>query len=396
MSSVIEQSPSSSVEKAHSGSRRNLILAWTSTGLVIVAIFVGRAVSSGFLHSRGYASDEAEPPGLGFISFLLFALIVLVPTFAALWFGLRAYRGGLQSGLTAATVATVISGGLLLLGLPLFLSRLVGWPVVLALGLIVLFVLAIVFGGCSEIAALSQTVFAGTFAILSRRARPLLTSISVGSAVALVIVAIAPGNFHRRELFHPLPIPDASLAAVGEAIPTFGKILVEGSTLFVPLIVFLALIGARIPYLAGLSALVAGVVLVAATIFAGLAGTGRLPWGRVQFIPIAYVTIAIVLFALILGVERYATLATVVMIVFAVLAVVTTARSGMTDIDDSRRFAAAADRVERSARVDSGAAIVVAAPHDFDYLEYVHADPKFWSNRCMASYYGLTSIRSGR
>ena len=121
MSSVIEQSPRSRAEESAPKSRRDLRLAWTSTGLVIVATFVGRGVS-----------------------FLLFALVVVVPTIAAVWFGLRAYHGGLQSGLTAATVAVVISGGLLLLGLPLFLGRLVGWPVVLALGLVVLTALGFV------------------------------------------------------------------------------------------------------------------------------------------------------------------------------------------------------------------------------------------------------------
>ena len=144
MVSLIERPSKCSVEKPSREARRNLIAAWMSTGLVIVAIFVGRAASTAFLHSRGYATDEAEPPGLGLVSFLLFALVVFVPTFAALSFGLRAYHGGLRSGLTAATVATVISGGLLLLGLPLFLSRLVGWPAVLALGLIVLVTLAFI------------------------------------------------------------------------------------------------------------------------------------------------------------------------------------------------------------------------------------------------------------
>ena len=141
MVSLTERPPKSDAEKPSRETRRDLVLAWTFTALVIVAIFVGRAVSAAFLQSRGYATDEAEPPGLGLVSFLLFALVVLIPTFAALWFGLRAYHGGLQHGLTAATVAAVISGGLLLLGLPLFLGRLLGWPVVLALGLVVLIAL---------------------------------------------------------------------------------------------------------------------------------------------------------------------------------------------------------------------------------------------------------------
>ena len=146
MSSVIERPSRASEEKPAPGARRDLVLAWTSTALLVAAIFGGRAVSAAFLRAHGYDSDEAEPPGLGLESFLLFASIVLVPTFAALWFGTRAYREGLRSGLTAATIATVIGGGLVLLGLPLFISRVVGWPAVLAFGRVVLLVVAMVVG----------------------------------------------------------------------------------------------------------------------------------------------------------------------------------------------------------------------------------------------------------
>jgi len=95
---------------------------------------VGRAASIAFLSSQGYEVDEAEPPGLGLVSFLLLSAIVLVPVAAAAWFGFPAARGGHRSNMTAAVLAALIGGGLVPLGLPLFLSRLVGWPVVLLIG----------------------------------------------------------------------------------------------------------------------------------------------------------------------------------------------------------------------------------------------------------------------
>lgn len=133
--SSIQQPSGPHVDKASSVPRRNLVLAWLSTALVLVAIPVGRAASVAFLEARGYdVTTETEPPGLGLVSFLLLALIVLVPTAAAVWFGFRASSEGQRSGRTAAVVAIVVGGGLVLLGLPLFLSRLLGWPLVLACG----------------------------------------------------------------------------------------------------------------------------------------------------------------------------------------------------------------------------------------------------------------------
>jgi len=127
-----------------------------------------------------------------------------------------------------------------------------------------------------------------------------------------------------------------------------------------------------------------------ATIFAGLTGTGLLPWGRVQFVAIAYVAIALVFVALALRIERYAAVATLATIAFVVIGLVTTARTRLDEIHDSRQFSAIADRIARSP------ARVVAAPHDFDYLEFVTRDPNHWSNRCVADYYRLQSIRSSR
>ena len=111
-----------------------LTVAWVSAALVPVAIIAGRAASIAFLDARGYPQPETEPPGLGLVAFGLIALIVLVPTISAVWFGLAASRAGRPSGVGAASVAGVIGGGLVLLGLPLFLSRVIGWPLVLVIG----------------------------------------------------------------------------------------------------------------------------------------------------------------------------------------------------------------------------------------------------------------------
>ncbi len=139
MSSVFERSPAPRADgpppEFSRRSRRDLVVAWLSAALVFVALPVGRAASIALLESRGYDQPiETEPPGLGLASFLLLASIVVVPAGAAAWFGWRAWREGHPSGAVAAIVAAVIGGGLVLLGLPVFLSRLLGWPVVLTCG----------------------------------------------------------------------------------------------------------------------------------------------------------------------------------------------------------------------------------------------------------------------
>lgn len=112
-----------------------IVVAWVCAALVPVGIVAGRAASNAFLDARGYPQPvSTEPPGLGLAAFTLLALIVLVPTVSAVWCGLDASRAGRRSGLAAASVAGVIGGGLVLLGLPLFLSRLIGWPLVIAIG----------------------------------------------------------------------------------------------------------------------------------------------------------------------------------------------------------------------------------------------------------------------
>ncbi len=115
----------------------DLVLAWVSAACVPVAVLLGRAASIAFLSSRGYSTDESEPPGLGMVSFLILVAIVLVPAAASVWFGERAVRGGRQVGAVPAILAGLSVGVLVALGLPLFLSGLVGWPVAILVDVVV-------------------------------------------------------------------------------------------------------------------------------------------------------------------------------------------------------------------------------------------------------------------
>ena len=281
--------------------------------------------------------------------------------------------------------------GLVTYGLPVIgataIAAMIDAPAVL------LFVMALIFGGCSEVAALAQVVLATALAIVVPRVRRKLIAVAGGSAIAFAIVVLAPGNFLRREHFRPMTIPGSTIDAIANTPAVYTGILVEGCTLFVPLLVVLALANSRVSWRVAGAALIASIIVVTATLFGGFVGTGALPWARVQFIPIAYIAAALMFAGLAFRIEKYATLATIAMIAFAAICVVTTPQLRIDEIRESRRFAAAADLV---ASVPRGTHVMIAAPHHFEYLEFVSRDPNRWTNRCMADYYGLRSIRSSR
>jgi hypothetical protein len=115
-------------------SSRMLATAWISMGVLVLALPFGRWLSIAFLEAFGYdAVEESEPPGLGLLAFVVGVAVVLLPAAVALWSGLRAWRSGHGSAIVVAVLAGLVIA-LVLLGLPLYLSRLLGWPLVLALG----------------------------------------------------------------------------------------------------------------------------------------------------------------------------------------------------------------------------------------------------------------------
>jgi hypothetical protein len=112
---------------------RTRSIAWVSLAAVAVAVPLGRWASSALVEWRGYDPvTETEPPGLGLLAYLLLAAIVLPPVTLAVVNGLKAWRRGHTDAVVvlglAATVGVVVG-----LGLPLFLSRIVGWPLAVVL-----------------------------------------------------------------------------------------------------------------------------------------------------------------------------------------------------------------------------------------------------------------------
>jgi Family of unknown function (DUF6056) len=269
-----------------------------------------------------------------------------------------------------------------------------------ALLLAAVFALAFVAAGCSEVAAAAQVIILAMLAPFAKRVRALFVAAAIASATALLIESISPGNAIRRALFDPMSIPVAAINATAATPLMLSTLMMQGIAPFLLLVVFFAFAGdvpKRTSRALGISALLSTLPITAMTLFGGLYGTGHLPWARVQFVPVAYTTAALVFAALAVPRPRRESIALVFTLVAALLIgidVVSTFGSRVQMIRDARVFAMTADQIDDAARHRRGAALVVRAPREYQLLEFVSPDPDHWTNRCMANYYGLTSIRT--
>ena len=272
------------------------------------------------------------------------------------------------------------------------------WPPLLLVAAV--FALAFVAGGCSEVAAAAQVIILAMLAPFAKRVRALFVAAAMASATALLIESISPGNAIRRALFEPLPIRVAAVNAFAATPLMSITLLMQGIAPFLLLIVFFAFAGdgpKRTSRILAISALLSTLPIMAMTLFGGLYGTGHLPWARVQFVPVAYTTAALVFAAMAAPRPRRAPVALAFTLAAALLItvdVVSTFTSRVQMIREAHQFAKIADQIDDAARHARGSALVVRAPREYQLLEFVSPDPDHWTNRCMANYYGLTSIRT--
>ena len=289
--------------------------------------------------------------------------------------------------------------GLMTYGLPIICMTWMA-SLILRSALAPLAILAFVSGGCSEVAAAAQIIVLATLLPFAKRFRPPIIAAISASAVALLIESVSSGNAIRRALFAPLSIPAAAVKAIAITPGTLAAVVAEGFAPFVLLIVFFAMAGSREKVLSraiAIAVVLSTLPIVATTLLASLYGTGRLPWGRVQFVPVAYTTVAFVVAAFVFTqpTRRFVAIAlTAAIALLATVEIVTTTPGRIQSMSDARQFATVADGVDRAARAHRGESLVVQAPREFELLEFVSPDRDHWTNRCMASYYGLASIRT--
>lgn len=102
--------------------RRDLRLAWVSVVLIVPSIVLATFLAGGILTLEGYTGDPGEsvPIGPTLLAAVPAMLVVLLTTAAAVWFGLRARRGGASGGWIPALIGGAVGGWFLLTNLLAF------------------------------------------------------------------------------------------------------------------------------------------------------------------------------------------------------------------------------------------------------------------------------------
>lgn len=109
--------------------RRYLRLAWVSLAALPVSIVGAMVLGDWLLTVQGYESggEELVPLGAALSAGTPALLVLILPTIPAIWFGLRARRLGLATGLVPAIIGAVIAGAAVLQNMAaLIVGRLLG------------------------------------------------------------------------------------------------------------------------------------------------------------------------------------------------------------------------------------------------------------------------------
>lgn len=94
--------PSGSIDNG----RRSLRMAWVSVVAIPLAFVAAMFVGEGLLSMQGYESggEEFPPIHATLLSAVPAIVIMIAPAISAIWFGFRARRQGVRSGLIPAVV----------------------------------------------------------------------------------------------------------------------------------------------------------------------------------------------------------------------------------------------------------------------------------------------------
>jgi hypothetical protein len=107
--------------------------AWVSLGVLAAAVPTGLWASSAVLERRGDGLVVgSESATLGLLAYLVLGAIVLPAALLAVRNGSRARRRGHRGAVVVVVLAGAVTVAVLL-GLPVVMSRIIGWPMVVAM-----------------------------------------------------------------------------------------------------------------------------------------------------------------------------------------------------------------------------------------------------------------------
>jgi hypothetical protein len=239
-------------------------------------------------------------------------------------------------------------------------------------------------GGFSETAAICNAIFFLLGALFAGRRRPFAAG-AASALVALAIVAAAPGNLVRHALAgaHGVPLESALRAAYADA----GGEIVGSAAQLVVVFAAAALVAPRRTSRRGVLFAVALVTACAvAAELASFAALGKpLPARALSVVHFFFVAAAAIWGAY-FEPKR-------ILVIASIAAPLFTLVQNVRAIPAERAVATLLD--DDDARLRRGATIV-PGPELVHGVEMFHPDPSRDSNRRIARYYGLPSVRSGR
>jgi hypothetical protein len=317
-----------------------------------------------------------------------------------------------------------------------------GEPVTRALLILgVPFALALLAGGTSETFAAAQltalVVALATTLVLGSRARGMLLGALLGAALALVILALAPGNDVRQDTAARTPLqvalpeavdfmrgwlrltfarPHAIALALLVAVPALVAVFSTRSMSFIasPLAVGSHVADARglapRPVIAIAAVLIGVALIVLACILPAFYALGSNPPGRAQLIPEYVVLSGVALLGWTLGALAaepiraalrqpvVAGLSAFIVLALLALGPLLAARQTLAQLSAASAYATNWDRLDTQIRADRNRGVEsvrvppLASTGSIQNLDWLGPDPTDWFNQCVAGYYGVTSI----
>jgi hypothetical protein len=293
----------------------------------------------------------------------------------------------------------------------------------------VCFALTFFAGGTSETFAAAQVTALVVAALAAaslgrRRLLALVAAGLLGAGLALVIVAVSPGNGVRQETVSRIPLSMALPQAIeftwGWLRLTFAR---PHAVVLLLLVAIPAAVAAGAPRVARcalrvprwwvlcLGALATALVILACMLPAFYA-LGSNPPGRAQVIPQYVLVCGLAVLGWLVGAAAATRINQVVtgplpsaavwcgLLALLVLGPLVTAGEAFQRVASARAYAAAWDNLDRDVRAERRAGVQnvsvpgLASTGNVQNLEFVGSNPHDWFNECVARYYGVSTIAS--
>ena len=267
-------------------------------------------------------------------------------------------------------------------------------------------VLMFVAGGLSETSLAAQCAMTGALTVLtllrrSREAGKIAAAGFAASLLALVIVASAPGNEVRARRLPPrAPFVTAAANSARMAYDYIGSVAFSDGKALLLVLLCGTVIGAALPRVNASAAAVAALSAAAGYAVTFLPSAWMLSMGpppRALHVTNFFLMGMLVPLAALAGARkpRAVLLAAPVVLVLAIFVPLASARFVASTVPKAKADAAELERIRGIMVANPGGRVTIHSPWAIAERVLV-AEPEFWTNRCMAEFYGVRSIRVTR